>query len=103
VYAISVMGTTGERATVAASAGELAARVKAVTDKPVLIGFGITTPAQAAEAGRAGDGVIVGAALMRRVLDGTPPAGLRADVSAMRQAMEVPPATADAEISGHRG
>jgi tryptophan synthase alpha chain len=103
IYAVSVMGTTGERITLSPSAAELAARVKAVTTRPVLIGFGIATPAQAAEAGRAGDGAIIGAALMRRVLDGATPAELCAEVNAMRQAMEVPPATADAEIPGHRG
>jgi tryptophan synthase alpha chain len=103
IYAISVMGTTGEQATLAASAGELAARVKAITSKPVLIGFGITTPAQAAAAGRAGDGVIVASALMRRVLGGATPAALGGQVAAMREAMEVPAATANAEVPGHRG
>ena len=103
VYAISVMGTTGERTTLAASAGDLARRVKAVTDRPVIIGFGVSTPAQAAEAGRAGDGAVVASALMRRVLDGATPADLRADVAALRKAMEVRAATAYAEVSGHRG
>ena len=103
VYAISVMGTTGERTTLAASAGDLARRVKAVTDRPVIIGFGVSTPAQAAEAGRAGDGAVVASALMRRVLDGATPVDLRADVAALRKAMEVPADTAYAEVSGHRG
>jgi tryptophan synthase alpha chain len=102
VYAISVMGTTGERTTLASSAARLAARVKAVTDRPVLIGFGVSTPAQAAQAGRAGDGAIIASALMRRVLDGATPADLRAEVAAMRHAMEVPAATAHAEVPGHR-
>lgn len=53
IYAVSVMGTTGERATLGSSAAGLAARVKAVTDRPVLIGFGVSSPEQAAEAGRA--------------------------------------------------
>jgi tryptophan synthase alpha chain len=108
VYAVSVMGTTGERDTVADSAAELAARVKTVSDRPVLIGFGVSTPAQAAEAGRAGDGVLVGAALMRRVLDGATPDDLRQDVAALRTALDrlqEDPAerTAYAEVSGHRG
>jgi len=103
VYAISVLGTTGERTTLAGSAVRLAARVKAVTDRPVLIGFGISTGEQAAQAGRAGDGAIIGAALMRRVLDGATPAELGAQVAAIRHAMEVPAATPDAEVPGHRG
>jgi tryptophan synthase alpha chain len=108
VYAVSVMGTTGERDAVATSAAVLAARVKAVTDRPVLIGFGVSTPAQAAEAGRAGDGVVVASALVRRVLDGATPDDLRQDVRALRTALDRPqedPAerTAYAEVSGHRG
>lgn len=108
VYAISVMGTTGERDTLASSAAVLAARVKAVTDRPVLVGFGVSTPAQAAEAGRAGDGVVVASALMRRVLDGATPGDLRQEVRALRSALDRPqedPAerTAYAEVSNHRG
>jgi tryptophan synthase alpha chain len=105
VYAISVMSATGERTTLAASAGTLAARVKAVTGLPVVLGFGVSTPAQAAEAGRAGDGVVIGSALMRRVLDGATAGALAADVRAFRTALDlgVSPGTPHAEISGHRG
>jgi tryptophan synthase alpha chain len=105
VYAISVMDTTGERGTLADSAAALAVRVKAVTDLPVLIGFGISTPAQAAEAGRAGDGAVVASALMRRVLDGATPADLGRAVAGYRAALDlgVSPGTPHAEVSGHRG
>src|ERR1700733_10621202 len=65
VYAVGLMGVTGARTSVAASAGVLAHRIKAVTDKPVLIGFGISTPAQAREACVEADGVVVASALMR--------------------------------------
>jgi len=107
VYAVSVMGTTGERAALADSAAELAARVQAVSDRPVLIGFGVSGPAQAVQAGRAGDGVVIGAALMRRVLDGATPGDLGRDVAALRHALdahprEVPAGTAHAEVPGHR-
>ena len=74
VYAVSVMGTTGERDRLAPSAAALAARLKRVTGLPVLLGFGISTPEQAAEAAAVADGVIVGAAVMRRILDGAGPA-----------------------------
>ena len=67
------MGVTGERAAVSGTAAVLAKRLKAVTDQPVLIGFGISTPAQAVEAAAAADGVIVASALMRIVLDGGGP------------------------------
>jgi tryptophan synthase alpha chain len=105
LYAISVMGTTGERSILAASAGTLAARVKAVTDLPVVLGFGVSTPAQAAEAGRAGDGAVIASALMRRVLDGATADALAADVAAYRTALDlgVSPGTPHTEVSGHRG
>jgi tryptophan synthase alpha chain len=104
VYAVSVMGTTGERDALAGSAATLAARVKAMTTLPVLIGFGVSTPEQAAEAGRAGDGVVIASALMRKVLDGATPSQLGADVVAFRSALnrEVPAGTAHAEIPGDR-
>ena len=46
VYGVNLMGVTGERTTMAVSAGVLAKRLKAVTDKPVVMGFGISTPEQ---------------------------------------------------------
>ncbi|WP_433533119.1 tryptophan synthase subunit alpha [Micromonospora sp. CA-263727] len=88
VYAVSLMGTTGERATVAASAATLATRIKRNTDRPVLVGFGISTPEHAVEAARSADGVIVGAAIMRRVLDGVTPHDVGADLAKMRRALD---------------
>jgi tryptophan synthase alpha chain len=90
VYAVSVMGTTGERDRLAPSAAVLAARVKQVTDLPVLLGFGISTPEQAAAAAAVADGVIVGAAVMRRILDGAGPAEVGAFVASLRAALSGP-------------
>lgn len=87
VYAVSVMGTTGERDRLAASAAALAARVKQVTYLPVLLGFGIATPEQAAEAATVADGVIVGAAIMRRILDGASPVEVGTFVASLRAAL----------------
>jgi tryptophan synthase alpha chain len=87
VYAVTVMGTTGERDSLAASATALAGRLATRTELPVLLGFGISTPAQAAEAARAADGVVVGAAVMRRLLDGATPSELGAYVATMRAAL----------------
>ena len=72
------MGTTGERdRTRRLRAAAWAARVKAVTDLPVLIGFGDRRARpRRPQAARGADGVVVGAALMRRVLDGATPAEL---------------------------
>jgi tryptophan synthase alpha chain len=83
VYAVSLMGTTGEREQLPASA----ARLKNATDRPVLLGFGITTPQQAAAAARDADGVIVGAAVMRRVLDGAGPSEVGAFAATLRAAL----------------
>ena len=87
VYAVSLMGTTGERASLDDAATRLATRVKAVTDRPVLIGFGVSTPDQAVAATATADGVVVASALMRRVLDGATPDELGRDVAALRVAL----------------
>jgi tryptophan synthase alpha chain len=88
VYAVSLMGTTGEREELASSAAHLATRIGKATDRPVLLGFGITTPEQATAAARHADGVIVGAAVMRRVLDGAGPTATGAYVEALRVALD---------------
>jgi tryptophan synthase alpha chain len=75
VYTVSVTGTTGERAAVGQDLGPLLARVKAATDVPVALGFGISTGEQAAAAAAAGaDGVIVGSRLVRAVAEEGPAA-----------------------------
>lgn len=65
VYLISRLGVTGERASLPDDLPETVARLRASTSLPICIGFGISTPAQAKEAARLGDGVIVGSALVR--------------------------------------
>jgi tryptophan synthase alpha chain len=70
VYTVSVTGTTGERANFEDYLAGLLARVKASTEVPVALGFGISTGAQAAAAAAAGaDGVIVGSRLVRAVAE----------------------------------
>jgi tryptophan synthase alpha chain len=88
VYVVSLMGVTGERQQLADSATVLAKRVKAITDKPVLVGVGISTPEQAQEAAAEADGVIVGSAVVRRVLDGASPDELGAFVATFRSALD---------------
>lgn len=75
IYVVSVVGTTGERAALADHVGDLIARVKERADVPVALGFGISTPEQAAEAAAAGaDGVIVASRLIRAVSEAGDPA-----------------------------
>lgn len=68
VYAVGLMGVTGEREELSSSARVIAARVKERTDLPVLVGVGVSTPEQAVEVCEVADGVVVGSALVRRVL-----------------------------------
>src|SRR5512134_902935 len=66
VYYVSLTGVTGARAGVQSSVEESLRKIKAHTDKPVAVGFGISTPDQAAQIARWGaDGVIVGSALVK--------------------------------------
>ena len=88
VYGVAVMGVTGERAALASTAGTLGRRLKAATDKPVLLGVGVGTPAQAAEAAADADGVIVGTALVRRLLEGAGPEGAAAFVAELRAGLD---------------
>lgn len=88
VYGVSRMGTTGERDSVGGAAATMGKRLKAVTDLPVLIGFGVSTPVHAVEAAAEADGVIVGAALVRRVLDGGGPDGAHAFIASLRAALD---------------
>jgi tryptophan synthase alpha chain len=73
VYGVSLLGVTGERAKLSEGALEMGRRLKAATDKPVLLGVGLSTPEHAAMAASVADGVIVGSALVRRLLEGGGP------------------------------
>jgi tryptophan synthase alpha chain len=73
VYAASLMGVTGTRATVGSAAESLVARTREVTDLPVCVGLGISNGDQAAEVGEFADGVIVGSALVRTLVDAATP------------------------------
>ncbi len=74
VYATAVMGVTGARTTTSDLAGPLVARTRAVTDLPVGVGLGVSNGDQAAEVAAYADGVIVGSAFVRALLD-TPTTG----------------------------
>lgn len=88
VYGVSRMGITGEGMSLSASAAVMGKRLKAVTDRPVIIGFGISTPDQAVEASAEADGVVVASALMRLLLDGGGPEAAGALTAEMRSALD---------------
>lgn len=73
VYAASLMGVTGVQA-VSAAAPALVARTRPHTSLPVAVGLGVTTAAQAADIAQYADGVIVGSAFVRLLLDAATPA-----------------------------
>lgn len=90
VYGVGLLGVTGERAELARSALDIAGRLKALTDKPVLVGIGVSTPAQAAEVAAVADGVVVGSALVRRLLDGGGAETAGAFVAELRTGLDAP-------------
>jgi tryptophan synthase alpha chain len=88
VYGVGLMGVTGERTELAASATTIARRLKAITEIPVLVGVGVSTPDQACEIAEISDGVVVGSALVRRLLDGAGPEGAGEFIGAIRDALD---------------
>ncbi len=70
VYCVATYGVTGERDRLAGTARELVEQLRPLTDRPLLVGVGIARPEQAAEACAFADGVIVGTALVRPLLQG---------------------------------
>lgn len=67
VYCVSSMGVTGVRNSITADVDAMVALVREVTDVPVAIGFGISTPQQAETMAEKSDGVIVGSAIVRMI------------------------------------
>jgi tryptophan synthase alpha chain len=88
VYGVNLLGVTGERSELAGSSTVLAKRLKAVTDLPVVMGFGIATPDHARQATVHADGVVVASALMRLRLDGAAPEDLGEVVAGFREALD---------------
>jgi tryptophan synthase alpha chain len=70
VYTVSTTGTTGERESLPPELGSTVERVRAATTVPVAVGFGISTPEQAAAVGDVADGVIVGSRVVRAAGEG---------------------------------
>ena len=88
VYGVGTMGVTGERATLSAAAAVIAARLKAVTDRPVLVGIGVSNADQAREVAAIADGVIVGASVVRRLLEGQGPEGVGRYITELRAGLD---------------
>ena len=81
VYLVSSVGTTGERSDLADDLIEMVGEVRQLSPVPVAVGFGISTPEQAAEIGEAADGVIIGSRLVRAVAEAGDPESAAGAVS----------------------
>jgi tryptophan synthase alpha chain len=88
VYAVGLVGITGERTSLATSAKVIAARTKAVTELPVLVGVGVSTPAQAVEVCEVADGVVIGSVVVRRALETGSPDAVGELVASFRDALD---------------
>ena len=73
IYLVSMTGVTGARDHLPPDLADFIRRVRLVTDKPLAVGFGISTPQQAAQVAELADGVIVGSALINAVSDSQKP------------------------------
>ncbi|MFN3254163.1 MAG: tryptophan synthase subunit alpha [Ilumatobacter sp.] len=89
LYSVGLLGVTGERSSLAETATDLAARLKAVTDTPVLVGVGVSNAEQAYQATRVADGVIQGASMVRRLMQFGPDA-VGDYVAEVRSALDAP-------------
>jgi tryptophan synthase alpha chain len=88
LYYISRAGVTGARSELRSTLGDEVRRIRAAVDLPVAVGFGISTPEQAAEVGAAADGVVVGSALISALEQGGISAASRL-LASLRSAMDV--------------
>ena len=90
VYYVSVAGITGKQQAAQASIEDAVARLKAATDLPIAVGFGVRTPEQAAAIAKVADGVVVGSAIVELVaLHGDDAAGpVRDYVASLKAAIQ---------------
>jgi tryptophan synthase alpha chain len=88
VYAVARMGVTGERVDLGGDAAIVVERIRRYTDMPVCVGVGVSTPEQAAQVCEVADGVVVGSALVRRLLEGGGPEAAAEFVGALRRAID---------------
>jgi tryptophan synthase alpha chain len=89
VYLVSVLGITGERDALPVALSGFVDKVRKLTKKPLAVGFGISTPDQAAAVGDIADGVIVGSALIKAVGQTDDPVGAaREFVQSLKSALK---------------
>src|SRR5581483_9921101 len=67
IYLVSRTGVTGEQVSLSAAAAPLTQSMRELTDLPLAVGFGVSTPEQVAEVAGLADGVVVGSAIVRQI------------------------------------
>lgn len=83
VYYVSINGITGAAAAQATDVGPEVARIKAATDLPIIVGFGIRTPENARDIASVADGAVVGSAIVGEIANGKSPADVLAFVKSL--------------------
>ena len=102
VYYVSITGITGTRSATGAEFAAAIPRIRAATDLPVAVGFGVRTPAQAAEVVGVADAAVVGSALIDTLAASLDPAG-RARPDTVRRVLDAVRDLADAVRGAKRG
>jgi tryptophan synthase alpha chain len=88
VYIVSLIGVTGARSQIERTLPEFITYVRQITRQSISVGFGISTPAQAAEVGKLADGVIIGSALIDKVREADDPSKAAGEfIAAIRKAL----------------
>jgi tryptophan synthase alpha chain len=88
IYLVSVTGVTGARADLSQELSSFVQRVKQATDKPLCVGFGISTPEQATQVAQIADGVIVGSRIIQLLESGISLESLRKFATELRAALD---------------
>ena len=88
VYAVGLLGVTGERSELASTSRVIARRLRSLTDKPVLVGVGIGSPDQAREVCQDADGVVIGSAVVRTAMRTRSPEAVADLVGEFRAALD---------------
>ncbi|MGH2755095.1 MAG: tryptophan synthase subunit alpha [Actinomycetota bacterium] len=87
VYAVSTLGVTGAREALSERAGRVVAACREATDKPILVGIGVSNADQARTAAEVADGVVIGSAVVRTILE-EGPAATASFLTGIRQALD---------------
>jgi tryptophan synthase alpha chain len=87
IYLVSLTGVTGARKTLSPELGDFVKRVRNKTRKPLCVGFGISSPEQAAETAKYADGVIIGSKLIQLIEENNSLSSLKAFITGVRRAL----------------